>query len=179
MASREQSIRWSLPMTPCLSRHATVASCVFAKTVRPLRQTPVIWKSKTTRLATSDDATATATAVVARASSKHGIAIVVGLSDGALTKALIKSSQYHVVVFDDNPDRIQQLRSELDEAGLYGIRAAVIHDDLRNLSLPPYITTTLISERSDVAFQPLLQTLRPYGGMAVGGHISKATLRRD
>jgi hypothetical protein len=111
-------------------------------------------------------------------SSKHGIAIVVGLSDGALTKALIKSSQYHVVVFDDNSDRIQQLRSALDEAGLYGIRAAVIHDDLRKLKLPPYITTTLISEQSDVAFQPLLQTLRPYGGMAVGGHISKATLQK-
>ena len=61
---------------------------------------------------------------------------------------------------------------------MYGIRAAVIHDDLRKLNLPPYITTTLISEQSDVAFQPLLQTLRPYGGMAVGGHISKATLQK-
>ena len=65
----------------------------------------------------------------------------------------------------------------MDEAGLYGTRVAVLHDDLRNLSLPPYITTTLISEQSDVVFQPLLQTLRPYGGMAVGGHIGKATLQ--
>ena len=140
-------------------------------------QTPVIWKSETTDLMTSDDATATAMAVVRRSSSRHGIAIVVGLSDGVLTKALINASEYHVVVFDDNSDRIQQLRSVLDETGLYGIRAAVIRDDLRNLSLPPYITTTLISEQSDVVFEPLLQTLRPYGGMAVGGHSSKATLQ--
>ncbi len=139
--------------------------------------TPVTWTSKTNRLASSDDAAATATAIVGRSPSRHGIAMVVGLSDGALTKGLIASSNYHVIVFDDDPDRIQQLRSELDEAGLYGIRAAVIHDDSRNLSLPPYITTTLISERSDVAFQPLLQTLRPYGGMAVGGDVTESTLQ--
>jgi outer membrane protein assembly factor BamB len=149
----------------------------FREKTQAAAQTPVIWKSKTTRLATSDDATATATSVVASSSSRHGIAIVVGLSDGALTNALIKSSRYHVVVFDDNPNRIQKLRSELDEAGLYGIRAAVIHDDLRKLNLPPYITTILISEQSNAEFQPLLQTLRPYGGMVVGGDISKATLQ--
>ena len=139
-------------------------------------QSPVIWKNKKTTLATSNDAIATATAIVAQASSERGIAIVAGLSDGALTKALIMSSQYHVVVFDDNRDRIQPLRTELEEAGMYGTRANVIHDDLDHLSLPPYITTTLISERDDISLQPLLQTLRPYGGIAVGGRISKTTL---
>ena len=149
----------------------------FRESSQAAPQAPVRWKSKTTHLKTSDDATATAMAVVGRSSSRHGIAIVAGLSDGALTEALVNSSQFHVVAFDDNPDRIQRLRIALDEAGLYGTRAAVLHDDLRNLSLPPYITTTLISEQSDVVFQPLLQTLRPYGGMAVGGHIGKATLQ--
>ncbi len=148
----------------------------FRQTSGKASQSPVIRKRKTTRLTTSDDAMKTAMAIVQSAAGRHGIAIVVGLSDGALTKALIESSEYHVVVFDDNHDRIQQLRNELDQAGFSGRRAAVIHSDLRTLKLPPYITTTLVSEQADVAFLPLLQTLRPFGGMAVGGHVSRKTL---
>ena len=150
----------------------------FRDTSHTAPEAPIIWNRKTTRPPMSDDAITTATAVLAGSSSRHGIAIVVGLSDGSLTKALIELSNYHVVVFDDNHDRIQQLRKELGEAGLYGIRAAIIHSDLRKLELPPYITTTLISERSDVEFKPLLQTLRPFGGMAVGGHVGKDTLKK-
>ncbi len=149
----------------------------FRETSNAAHESPVVWKNKATQLATTDDAITTARAVLESSSSRHGIAIVVGLSDGSLTKALIKLSHYHVVVFDDNQGRVQQLRRELEEAGLYGIRAAVIHSDLRKLELPPYITTTLMSERSDVEFKPLLQTLRPFGGMAVGGHVNKDTLK--
>ena len=139
-------------------------------------RTPVVWNFQTTRLATSDDAIKTAKTIVESAASRHGIAIVAGLSDGALTRALIDSSEYHVVIFDDDHDRIQQLRHELDEAGLYGRRAAVMHSDLRTLELPPYLTTTLISQRADVDIKPLLQTLRPFGGMAAGGHTSQKIL---
>ncbi len=96
---------------------------------------PAVWSGKTTSLATSREASTTAAAVLENASSKHGIAIVAGLSDGSLTKALIESSDYQVVVFDDNADKIERLRRDLDEAGLYGSRAAVIQCDLQKLEL--------------------------------------------
>ncbi len=132
-------------------------------------ESPVTWELETTELRTSDN-TGTALSVIRDdASSKHGVAMVVGLTDGALTKALIESSQYHVVVMDDDADRVAQLRSEIVDAGHYGSRAAVIHCKLQDLSLPPYITTVLVSERTDFEFEPLLQTLRPFGGIVVGG----------
>ncbi|MCP4784924.1 MAG: PQQ-binding-like beta-propeller repeat protein [Fuerstiella sp.] len=147
----------------------------FRGASRPAPGSPAIWNYKTTRLSTSDEAMKTAKTLVESSAGRHGIAIVAGLSDGTLTKALIGSSDYHVVVFDDNHDRIQQLRSELDEAGLYGLRAAVIHSDLQKMKLPPFITTTLISERSDVTFKPLLQTLRPFGGNPLTGETEART----
>ncbi len=139
-------------------------------------ENPISWKLKTTSLVIPDDAGTAASVVLENSRSKHGVAVVVGLTDGSLTKALIESSQYHVVVFDDDADRIMQLRNEMVEAGQYGIRVAVIHCDLQDLRLPPYITTVLISERTNLDFEPLLQTLRPFGGIAVGGKVRQHVL---
>lgn len=55
------------------------------------------------------------------------------------------------------------------EAGQYGNRVAAIHCNLQDLRLPPYITTVLTSEQSGFDLTPLLQTLRPFGGIAIGG----------
>lgn len=138
--------------------------------------TPVMWKQERRGLTTSSSATITAREIAKRAASRHGIAIVVGLSDGELVKALIKSSKFHVVVFDDDRKRIDRLRHSLDDAGLHGTTAAVIEADLKTLELPPYIATVLVSERSDVALERLLQTLRPFGGLAVGGRTQQLAL---
>ncbi len=138
---------------------------------------PVEWKRETPELMTSDDAMAAALRALEASRSKHGLAIVAGLSDGLLAKALIKASEYHVVVCDDDADRVHQLRKELDEADLYGHRAAVIHGDLQQLDLPPFITTMLMSERSDVELDRLLQTLRPFGGIAISETLTEQAIR--
>jgi hypothetical protein len=139
-------------------------------------KTPIVWNRPTIHPDIPESALKAAKAIVKASASRHGIAMVVGLSDGYLTKALIESSDFHVVVFDDDKVRIQQLRGEFDEAGWSGNRATVIHSELQDLELPPYITTALVSERSDVSFKPLLQTLRPFGGIAVGRDVSKDLL---
>ena len=137
---------------------------------------PIVWSQRPIHSEISESAMDAAKAIVEASASRHGIAMVVGLSDGSLTKALIESSDFHVIVFDDNQVRIQQLRKEFDEAGWSGHRATVIHSDLQDLELPPYITTALVSERSNVSFKPLLQTLRPFGGVAVGSQVNNDLL---
>lgn len=145
---------------------------------KPLRQEkplqgasdPQVWETTKTNLSISGSSAAVAEEIVGQATSEFGIAIVVGLSDGELTKALIDSSQFHVTIIEDDPERVEVMRRALDDAGLYGRRAAVIHaSDIREIELPPYIATLLLTERQDVALQPLHQTLRPFGGIAVGG----------
>lgn len=130
---------------------------------------PVTWKLDTANPVIPSGAAPTLPIVLDNASSQHGVAMVVGLQNGALTKALTESSHYQVVVFDDDADRIEKLRDELVQTSHYGSRVAAIHCNLQDLRLPPYITTLLISERADFNLAPLLQTLRPFGGIAVGG----------
>lgn len=113
------------------------------------------------------DASRQAQTIIARASSEYGLAIVCGLDDGELVKAMVESSNYHVLAFDDDLDRCQKLRRELDAAGVYGTRAAVRHCDLASLTLPPYITTVMVTERDRLPTFPSLQTLRPFGGIAI------------
>ena len=148
----------------------------FRETNNTSQESPIVRNLRTIHPETPGSAVKTAEAIVKASASQSGIAMVIGLSDGYLTKALIESSEFHVIVFDDDKARIQQLRREIDDAGWSGHRAAVIHSDLQDLELPPYITTVLVSERSDVSFKSFLQTLRPFGGLAVGGNVSKDRL---
>lgn len=107
-----------------------------------------------------------------QAASRYGYAFVIGLSDGAIAKALVRESDYHVVAFDDNPQRVEQLRRELERAGLYGSRAAVIECELGELSLPPYLASVITSETPDRLAsdrKTLLPSLRPFGGIAALG----------
>ncbi len=105
--------------------------------------------------------------VVGQASSNYGIAVVCGLVDGQLVKALIEVSHYHVVVLDDDLKRCEALRRDLDSAGVYGTRAAVMHCSLDQVALPPYLTTVMVTERDKLSVSPSLQTLRPFGGVAI------------
>ena len=111
---------------------------------------------------------AQASLILENAASQHGIAIVVGLHDTSLTKSLVQDSKFHVIVFDDDIEKIESLRDEAIKTGVYGERVAAIHCNLKTLRLPPYITSALVSERPDIRLDPLLQTLRPFGGIAIG-----------
>ena len=149
----------------------------FRETDRTNHKAPIVRNRRTIPPEIPKSALKAAAAIVEESASRYGIAMVIGLVDGYLTKALIESSYFHVIVFDDDKARIQKLRREFDEAGWSGDRAAVIHSNLQDLELPPYITTVLVSERSDVSVDSLLQTLRPFGGIAVGGQGSEDLLK--
>jgi outer membrane protein assembly factor BamB len=119
------------------------------------------------KLQPSLEAVRQAESIVDYASSEHGIAIVYGLVDGELVKALVEASHYHVVVLDDHLEQCQSLRRDLDAAGVYGTRVAVMHCALDQVALPPYLATVMVTERDSLPVLPSLQSLRPFGGVAV------------
>lgn len=128
------------------------------------------WTASKTDLVPTQRASRLATDLIRESSSSHGVAIVLGLQEGALVKALLKASAYHVIAIDDHGDRVVKLRKELQSAGLYGTRAAIIERSPENVSLPPYLATLITTELQDGlknAPNDLLQTLRPLGGIAV------------
>ncbi len=127
------------------------------------------WRQPIRELTTTQHATEFAGRLLGEADSRHGYAFVLGIEDGSLVKALLRESSLHVVAVDDDHDRVEQLRRELDGAGFYGERAAVLQDDPRQVELPPYIATVVTTEspqRLADSWQRIFPTLRPFGGIA-------------
>jgi outer membrane protein assembly factor BamB len=134
--------------------------------------TPTEWNTQVTPLMTTPQASKLATSLIGETTGPHGVAIVLGLHDGALVKALLQESDYHVIAIDDDADRVAKLREELQSAGLYGTRAAVIEGSPDDASLPAYLANLITTETPDRlqnVSPDLLQTLRPFGGVAVLG----------
>jgi outer membrane protein assembly factor BamB len=130
------------------------------------------WKKPSATLSATPQSTELAEALVSRSAGPRGTALVVGLKDGALVKALLLQSKYHVIAFDDDADRVDRLRRELQRAGLYGTRAAVIECDPQRVLLPPYLASVIVTEspyRIATSWSQLLQSLRPFGGVAALG----------
>ena len=130
------------------------------------------WELPSKPLSASEEMSQFAMRLVHEAGTSNGYAVVAGLQTGDLVKALLRESDYRVVAIDDDAGRVERLRQELEVAGLAGVRASVIEGDLRTLDLPPYLASVLTTEdrgRSGVAWDRLLQTLRPFGGVAVVG----------
>lgn len=118
----------------------------------------------------------------ASSAARHGYAFVIGLQDGAVVKALLKNSQCHVIAIDDDAALVDRLRVDLDAAGVYGTRAAVIECDLASLDLPPYLANVITTETPDRManlWGPVLQTLRPFGGVAALRVSSNGNKRDD
>lgn len=73
----------------------------------------------------SDGSSRGADWVLAEAGQGPGLAFCLGVTDGSFVERLIASSQWRVVVFDDDPSRVETLRRRLAEGGVYGTRVTV------------------------------------------------------
>ncbi len=158
------------------TREGRIYCFASADADRPL--TTTIWEQPVTQMTSTANSTTLAEHLVRESAGPHGYAFVVGLQDGSLVKALLQESQYHVVAFDDDHVRIDKLRRELTDAGIYGTRAAVIESDPQQVVLPPYVATLVTTETPDRladAWPALLQTLRPFGGIAASGRTAEQT----
>lgn len=117
--------------------------------------------------------------LLGRLGETEGYALVLGAGSGDLTRELLRRSNLHVVVAEEDADRVQALREELVGAGMYGRRAAVIEADPAAFSVQPYLFSIVVAEDAQAAglaeggtdvVRGVLELLRPYGGLAwLGG----------
>lgn len=102
--------------------------------------------------------------------TQPGFAIVIGLTDGALTRALASQSQLNVTAFDDDLDRINSLREKLTTEGLHGNRITLLHlPDLSKIPLTSYVGNLVCTERKDLPCSKLelSRLTRPHGRTAL------------
>lgn len=122
-----------------------------------------------------DHWTAEAKLAVERAPRKSGIALVWGLSGGRLVEELLRQTDYHVIAVDSDAAAAASLGRRLDDAGLYGARAAVHVGDPLEFGFPPYLADLVMSERpglvsdvsADAVASALANVLHPFGGAAL------------
>lgn len=138
------------------------------------KSTPVKhWKQSTISLSATTKSIQSAKALIRESTGPEGIVLVVGLKNGSLVKALLKESNYHVIAFDDDRELVEKLRRELQLAGLYGTRASVIQCDPKHVTLPSYLASVIVTETPEQiaeSWKELVQSVRPFGGIAVLGH---------
>ncbi len=105
---------------------------------------------------------------------KEGYCLLLGLGDGELLYELLDRSQLHVVALDPDAGKVEAIRRKLDDAGLYGTRAAVHVGDITTMQLAPYMADLIVSQDLDAAglrqgdrfIERVFHSLRPYGGTA-------------
>lgn len=127
------------------------------------------WQRRLTDVSCEPSSVRQAKELMSAVGNDHGIAIVLGITGGDLVHALVQESNYQVVAFDDDPDRVESLRQELHHAGVSSSRAAIISCDLPALKLPPYLATLITTERAGTRLTPQLEALHPFGGVAAIG----------
>lgn len=117
-----------------------------------------------------------ATRLLKQLGETEGYALVLGAGSGDLFRELALRSQMHIVVVEDNPVQVRELRDELSQTGMSGRRAAVIEADPATFSVQPYLFSLVVSEDAGKAglndtetMSRMLKLLRPYGGLAYMG----------
>lgn len=101
-----------------------------------------------------------------------GYALVIGPGSGAMAGSMaVAGIDLHAVAIEGSAEKTLDARRSLDEAWLYGSKAAVLEADLN--SLPPYFAShvTVLDAKAEWASDKaqvaaLYERLRPYGGEA-------------
>jgi outer membrane protein assembly factor BamB len=133
---------------------------------------PTVFDNKIEDLAGAADSTAADTVKTLReiCGSNAGYAIALGIGPSPLIGELVRQTDMHVIAVDSDATQIEQLRRQMDAAGVYGVRVAARVGNPATYPFPPYIASLIISESASVkgteAVKSLFKPLRPYGGIA-------------
>jgi len=136
----------------------------------------VVFKQTPTALEAPDSATvAKARAVLKQVKIDHGLALILGASDGKLVEALIAQSPMRFLVVESDIKKVTRLRKRWDEAGIYGSRILIRHEDPAAFAPPPYCASLVLCDDLNAAgfkaerelLDKPLNALRPFGGVAL------------
>ncbi|HJN89839.1 MAG TPA: PQQ-binding-like beta-propeller repeat protein [Verrucomicrobiota bacterium] len=110
------------------------------------------------------------------ADARAGYCLVLGGADGSLALEVLRQSDMQVVVLEQEVARVQQIRTALDEAGMYGVRASVLEGSLDDGMLGHMQFNLVVSERHLIEGRlpagtgtEVVRCLVPGGGMVVLG----------
>ena len=115
-----------------------------------------------------------ADAILKAAGQTRGYCLVLALTDGELTRAIVAGSEMYVIAIDPDAGKVAALREKMAAAGVYGKRISAHVGDPLAFGLPPYLANLIVSEKPDAAklltdassAKVIFRSLRPYGGAA-------------
>ncbi|MFP6737858.1 MAG: PQQ-binding-like beta-propeller repeat protein, partial [Planctomycetota bacterium] len=115
----------------------------------------------------------------------EGYCLVDGGGSLELIQGLIAHTRLRLLVLEKNPQKVSELRGQLDRAGQYGTRVSVHTGTAGSFAPPPYFANLVIHSASEdgpglsaESIAVLFNTLRPYGGVAFfrGGTLKRQVL---
>jgi len=104
--------------------------------------------------------------------SATGYCLALGVGSGQLIDALVRQTNFHIIVIDRDARKIEQLRRRYAAAELYGTRITALVDEPLHTQLPPYMAELVVAEAPrefdanghDQWLTDSYEALRPYGG---------------
>ncbi len=113
-------------------------------------------------------------AIVDRAPSPAGYALVLGVRSPEISEQLVSRTEMQVIAIASDETSVATLRRHLSLIGTYGSRVAAINRKLSDVTLPPYFANVVTGEVTAAAgstelaalVQIAFHSLRPYGGFA-------------
>lgn len=106
--------------------------------------------------------------IVDHAKNAHGYAALWN-ADSETLKALLNHTTLNLIAFESDREVIKSLRSEFIKSNQYGERISILPGDPGFVTLPPYFSIWMYSEKSldDDQLARLFESVRPYGGQLV------------
>ncbi len=144
----------------------------------PQEITPVQHAYVPSPLPPRDDDTGRRTdVIISQSGARAGYALFLGVGNGALMEQMAVRTDLHIVGVDPDKAKIAALRRRFDDAGLYGVRIALLCADPASASYPPYISSLIVAPdpsaagltADTAALERVLALLHPYGGKAFLG----------
>ncbi|MFH1303708.1 MAG: PQQ-binding-like beta-propeller repeat protein, partial [Planctomycetota bacterium] len=173
-------LAWQLPVKEQVLRLLAADDKLFAVTIsgeiqaygvpekRSAQQSPV--QQTAAKLISSSDSTQTTKSLLEVTQSKKGYAICYGADNEALFDAFLQLSPLRLIVIEQDPVKVQELRTRYDVLGLYGSRISVHEGTPQSFQAPQHIARlTLISDTfshtlNSSQLEQIYRSVRPYGG---------------
>jgi outer membrane protein assembly factor BamB len=135
---------------------------------------PRTYPRQTTEPPPSDEWAQKAESILTTTGVRDGYCIAWGIGSGRLIHELLRQSRLRVIAVESGEHKVAEFRKAMADAGLYGERVAVLHDNPDSVELPPYLASLMVSEARDSAgvewssafLKRACASLRPYGGVA-------------